>query len=87
MGNGVTPEKAFGEVLKELRNERKFSQEELAFQAGLERNYISLLELGKNSASIKMLFKLAPKLNVTVSEMMAMVETRMREADKKPKRA
>lgn len=67
-------EVAFGIVLRELRKQRALSQELLAHEAGLERNYISLLELGRNSASIKTLFKLTPVLGVSASEFMHQVE-------------
>ena len=70
----MEPEVALGLVLKNLRKKRQLSQEKLAHEAGLERNYISLLELGRNSASIKTLFKLAPVLDVTVSELLREVE-------------
>lgn len=55
------------------------SQETLALESGIERNYVSLLELGRNSASVKMIFKLAPALDVSVAEFMGMVETKMKE--------
>lgn len=74
----MEPEVAFGIVLRALRKERGYSQESLAHEAELERNYISLLELGKNSASIKTLFKLAPVLDITVSELLYKVELKMR---------
>ena len=70
----MEPEVAFGIVLRELRKQRELSQEVLAHESGLERNYISLLELGRNSASIKTLFKLTPVLGVSVSEFMGQVE-------------
>ena len=76
----MEPEEAFGIVLRELRTKHGLSQESLAHEAGLERNYISLLELGRNSASIKTLFKLAPALGVTVAEFMKKVEARLRKA-------
>ena len=60
---------------------RGLSQEGLAFEAEMDRNYLSLLELGRNSASIKTIFKLAPALGVSVAEFMAKVET---EAKEKP---
>lgn len=73
----MEPEIAFGIVLRKLRKARGLSQEKLAFETGIERNYISLLELGRNSASVKMIFRLAPILGVTVSEFMGLVESHM----------
>lgn len=70
----MEPEVAFGQVLREFRKRRGLSQEALAHEADLERNYISLLELGRNSASIKTIFKLADALGLTVAELMRMVE-------------
>ncbi len=75
----MEPEIAFGQVLRELRKRQGLSQESLALESGMERNYVSLLELGRNSASVKTIFKLAPVLGVSVAEFMAMVETRSKE--------
>lgn len=75
----VEPEIAFGKVLRELRKGRQLSQESLALESGMERNYVSLLELGRNSASVKMIFRLAPALGVSVAEFMGMVEIRAKE--------
>lgn len=72
----LEPEAAFGLVLRELRKRQKLSQEALAHEAGLERNYVSLLELGRNSASVKIIFKLAPALGLSVAEFMSLVETK-----------
>ena len=76
----MEPEFAFGEILRELRKQRGLSQEKLALEAGIERNYISLLELGKNSASLKMIFKLAAVLETTPTELLRRVEERQRHA-------
>lgn len=76
----MEPEEAFGLVLRELRTKHGLSQEALAHEAGVERNYISLLELGRNSASIKIIFKLTPVLGVTVSEFMRKIEAKLRQA-------
>ncbi len=75
----MEPEIAFGKVLRELRKGRQLSQESLALESGIERNYVSLLELGRNSASVKMIFKLAPALGVSVAEFMGLVETKANE--------
>jgi transcriptional regulator with XRE-family HTH domain len=76
----LEPEVAFGQVLRELRKSQGLSQETLAHDAGLERNYISLLELGRNSASVKTIFKLAPVLGVSISEFMLLVEQRSKKS-------
>ena len=75
----MEPEVAFGQVLRELRKGRQLSQESLALDSGLERNYISLLELGRNSATVKTIFKLAPVLGIPVGEFMTLVETRAKQ--------
>ncbi len=75
----MEPEAAFGQILRGLRKRQGLSQERLAHEAGLERNYISLLELGRNSASVKTIFKLAPALGVSVTEFMGLVEATSKE--------
>lgn len=80
----LEPEVAFGLVLRRLRKERGLSQETLAFEAGIERNYISLLELGRNSATVKVIFKLAPVLGVSVSELMGRAELQVNAGDTTP---
>lgn len=72
----MEPEAAFGMVLRGIRKQRKLSQEELAYKADLERNYISLLELGRNSASVKTIFKLSQALDIPVADFMGMVEVK-----------
>lgn len=84
----MAPEQAFGEVLRHLRRERGLSQEALALEAGAERNYISLLELGKSSASMRMLFKLCAVLDLPPSKFLEQVEGRMKDRShrKRPSR-
>ena len=55
---------AFGRVLRRYRLSAGLSQEKLALEAGLQRNYISLLELGQNQPTITTLFKLAVVLSI-----------------------
>jgi DNA-binding XRE family transcriptional regulator len=43
----MTPEEAFAKVLEEIRHEHSVSQEELGFESGYHRTYISLLERGR----------------------------------------
>ena len=53
----MTPEKAFGKVLREIRNEHSLSQEELGFESGYHRTYISLLERGRKSLPRNSIFR------------------------------
>jgi transcriptional regulator with XRE-family HTH domain len=65
---------AFGRVLRELRQERGLSQEALALEADLQRNYISLIERGINQPTITTIFKLAAALKLRPSEFIKLVE-------------
>ena len=73
----MEPEVAFGRALRKLRKNRHMSQEVLAFEAGVERNYISLLELGRNSASVKVIFKLAGALGLRPNQLIEAAENEM----------
>jgi transcriptional regulator with XRE-family HTH domain len=57
-----------GRNLRRLRNEKGWSQEELAFRAKVDRSYISQLETGTYSASVTMLGKLAKALGIDASD-------------------
>jgi transcriptional regulator with XRE-family HTH domain len=70
----LTPEQAFGRVLRGIREERRVSQESLGFDSGYHRTYISLLERGLNSPSLTTLLKLAAALQVRASEIVRRVE-------------
>jgi transcriptional regulator with XRE-family HTH domain len=50
--------------LRRLRRSKGLSQEELANRAGINRNYVGMLEREENSATVDMLEKLADVLNV-----------------------
>ena len=65
---------AFGKVLRRLRRERGLTQEQLGLEAELERNFISLIELGRNQPTLTTLFKLAKALDRTASYLIAQTE-------------
>jgi transcriptional regulator with XRE-family HTH domain len=50
--------------LKRLRRERELSQEELADLAGLNRNYVGMIERQENAATVDTLEELAKALQV-----------------------
>ena len=78
-------EESFGKVLRSARKQRRLSQETLAADAGLERNYISLLECGNSSPTLRVVFKLCAILGVRPSEMLARVEEHILNNNKKVK--
>jgi len=44
----------------------------------MDRNYVSLIELGRNSPSVRMVFRLCEALDITPSELLKDVERRLR---------
>lgn len=74
----MEPDQAFGQALRNLRNQRGWSQSELALRADVDRNYISLIELGKNSPSVRVVFRLCDAFDITPSALLKDVEKRMR---------
>jgi transcriptional regulator with XRE-family HTH domain len=63
-----------GEALRGARKAAGISQEEVAFEAKLDRTYISQLENGHKSPTVDVLFRICPVLGMTVSELIAQVE-------------
>jgi transcriptional regulator with XRE-family HTH domain len=68
------PERSFGEALRALRKERGISQEQLALDSGLDRTYISLIERGVQSPTIRSVVKIAAVLCVRPSDIIIRME-------------
>lgn len=68
------PEKAFGQALRKLRLGRGFSQEQLGFECNFDRTYISLLERGVQSPTLRTIFRLCGVLGVSFPELAQQVE-------------
>lgn len=60
----------FGNKVKTLREEKGMSQEALAFKAGFDRTYISLVERGKRNLSLLNICRFAEALDVKPSELL-----------------
>lgn len=65
---------AFGKVLRELRKARNLTQETFAFECGLDRTYISLLELGSQSPTLDTIVALCEGLDITLTALAVRVE-------------
>jgi transcriptional regulator with XRE-family HTH domain len=61
-------QRKFGKRLKELRVEKKLSQETLAIDSDIDRAYISHIENGEKNLSIKHMEKILKALGVSFSE-------------------
>lgn len=61
----------FGNRLKEIRNEKGFTQEKLAEILSKTTEHISFLERGERSPSFELLVDIAAALNVSISYLMA----------------
>lgn len=70
----MTIDEAFATVLRELRASKGLTQERLAFDAELDRTFISLLERGKRQPSLATIFQLSVPLGVVPSEVIKLVE-------------
>jgi len=60
----------FATNLRRLRNEKGISQDDLAYEAGVSRSYLSQLEKGVFYASLKIVGRLAEALGTEPAELL-----------------
>jgi transcriptional regulator with XRE-family HTH domain len=60
--------KQVGNRIKELRKLKNISQEELAFNANVDKKYLSDIELGKRNVSITILHSIIIALEISIKE-------------------
>lgn len=73
----VTPEQAFGQVLRELRRARGFTQADLEATSQIDRAYLSQLENAKRQVCLKYLIQIAHGLNIDIGELLKTVIERI----------
>jgi len=61
--------KQLGMRIKYLRSLKKWSQEDLALEAGVNKNYLSDLERGERNPTIKVLEKIARAFGMTLEQL------------------
>jgi transcriptional regulator with XRE-family HTH domain len=57
--------------LRVVRKQKGFTQEELAFRAGINRNYVGQIEREEKSPSVDVLEKLSKSLNIRPEQLLA----------------
>jgi transcriptional regulator with XRE-family HTH domain len=62
--------RAFGQRLRQLRDERGFSQEGLALESGIARSYLGGIERGEKNPALDHIVRLSTTLDVQPSELM-----------------
>jgi len=73
MGKAITHKhilRKFGQKLQRIRKSKGISQEDLAADLSLHRNYIGMIERGERNPTIRTLYKIAKALKVKSSELL-----------------
>ena len=64
----------FGVLVRRLRSERGYSQEEFAFRVGLHQTYVSSVERGERNVTIGTADRIARALGTTLAGMFSELE-------------
>ena len=66
-----------GEEIRKARVDAGLTQEELAFNAEVSRQYISLIELNEKSPTLNMLMRICKAMDVSAGEIVTRIEKAM----------
>jgi transcriptional regulator with XRE-family HTH domain len=66
--------KRFGRLVRRLRTEKGYSQEEFSFRVGLHQTYVSSVERGERNVTIGTADKIARALDTTLASMFSELE-------------
>lgn len=73
--------KAVGIVIRRLRLQKGMTQELLSGLAGIARTHLSMIEVGSKQANVATLWRIADALGLRLSQLIAMSEQEMDEAE------
>jgi transcriptional regulator with XRE-family HTH domain len=65
---------AFGDALRELREERGLSQEAAALTCGIDRSYFGKIERGEKNPTLDTIWKIADAFDTQPSALLARAE-------------
>lgn len=75
-------QKAFGQAVRELRENIGISQEELASRSGLHRTYISDVERGERNIGLGNIEALAKGLGISLIELFNITTNKLSQSNK-----
>jgi len=78
----MKPEEAFGTVLRQVRSDKGFSQEQLALSCDLDRTFISMLERGQRQPSLTSILAISTSLEIPAYEFIKLTTDLMDENNK-----
>ena len=67
----MTLRRILAQNLRRVRQERSLTQEELADLAGINRNYVGMIEREENAATVDVLEALAKALSIEAADLLA----------------
>lgn len=67
--------KELGMRIRYLREQKKMTLEDLAFEAGINKNYLSDLERGNRNPTIKILSRISIALDISLEELFKGIRT------------
>ena len=73
--------KAFGEVARAMREDKKLAQDQFALKASIDRSYYGKLERGERQPSLALLLRVAAALGVTGATLIEQTEVALKRLD------
>ena len=82
---GSSLQKQFGRLVRELRTKKRFTQEDFAYHAGLDRSYQGKVERGIVSVTLRKADLIAKGLDLELGELLTLLDKERRKTSTQPK--